>query len=182
MEHCLMRSTFMVNWFMFGISNMRTTFIIEILNNWRYISVFLAFDFCRFCVVTTRFFHPRHNGQWPPTSKYFYTRSYPLHYFLILIREKELVYFIELIYIKELVYVCFHLVVSMLSDHLRVIALIGWLDQGNSCICEMCLVLMQQFTYLCSKDTWHRYVIKTSINIFSLNWKTINWICIICRE
>ena len=103
MEHCLMRSTFMVNWFMFGISNMRTTFIIEILNNWRYISVFLAFDFCRFCVVTTRFFHPRHNGQWPPTSKYFYTRSYPLHYFLILIREKELVYFIELIYIKELV-------------------------------------------------------------------------------
>ena len=30
------------------------------------------------------FFHPRHNGQWtPPTSKDFYTRSYPLHYFLI---------------------------------------------------------------------------------------------------
>ena len=24
--------------------------------------------FCRFCVVI-RFFHPRHNGQWPPTSK-----------------------------------------------------------------------------------------------------------------
>ena len=33
------------------------------------------------------FFHPRHNGQWPPTSKDFYTRSYPLHYFLILILE-----------------------------------------------------------------------------------------------
>ena len=31
-------------------------------------SFFLAFDFCRFCVVT-RFFHPSHNGQWPPTSK-----------------------------------------------------------------------------------------------------------------
>ena len=30
-------------------------------------SVFLAFDFCRICVVI-RFFHPRHNGQWPPTS------------------------------------------------------------------------------------------------------------------
>ena len=28
----------------------------------------LAFDFCRFCLVI-RFFHPRHNGQWPPTSK-----------------------------------------------------------------------------------------------------------------
>ena len=27
------------------------------------------------------FFHPRHNGQWPPTSKDFYTRSYPLHLF-----------------------------------------------------------------------------------------------------
>ena len=49
---------------------------------------FLAFDFCRFCVVI-RFFHPRHNGQWPPTSKDFYTRSYPLHYFLIIILEKE---------------------------------------------------------------------------------------------
>ena len=31
---------------------------------------FLAFDFCRFCVVI-RFFHPRHNGQWP--------RFNPLH-------------------------------------------------------------------------------------------------------
>ena len=33
-------------------------------------SFFLAYDFCRFCVVI-RFFHPRHNGQWPPTSKDF---------------------------------------------------------------------------------------------------------------
>ena len=31
---------------------------------------FLAFDSCRFCVVIW-FFHPRHNGQWPPTSKDF---------------------------------------------------------------------------------------------------------------
>ena len=45
---------------------------------------FLAFDFWRFCLVI-RFFLPRHNGQWPPTSKDFYTRFYPLHYFLILI-------------------------------------------------------------------------------------------------
>jgi len=27
-----------------------------------FFSVFLAFDFCRFCVVI-RFFHPCHNGQ-----------------------------------------------------------------------------------------------------------------------
>ena len=53
-----------------------------------YFFIFLAFDFCRFCVVI-RFFHPRHNGQWPPTSKDFYTRSYALHYFLILILQKE---------------------------------------------------------------------------------------------
>ena len=31
---------------------------------------FYAFDFCGFCVVI-RFFHARHNGQWPPTSKDF---------------------------------------------------------------------------------------------------------------
>ena len=33
-----------------------------------FFAVFLAFDFCRFYVVI-RFFHPCHNGQWPPTSK-----------------------------------------------------------------------------------------------------------------
>ena len=33
-----------------------------------------------------------HNGQWPPTSKDFYTRSYPLYYFLVLILEKEPVF------------------------------------------------------------------------------------------
>ena len=50
--------------------------------------LFFAFDFCRFCVVI-RFFHQRHNGQWPPTSKDLYTRSYPLHYLLIIILENE---------------------------------------------------------------------------------------------
>ena len=35
--------------------------------------VFLAFDFCRFCVAI-RFFHPRHNGQYPPISKDFLSK------------------------------------------------------------------------------------------------------------
>ena len=42
--------------------------------------------------MAIRFFHPRHNGQWPSTSKDFYTRSYPLQYVLILILEKEPVF------------------------------------------------------------------------------------------
>ena len=46
----------------------------------KYWSIFLAFDFCCFCVVI-RFFHPHHKGQWPPTSKDFHTRFYPLHLF-----------------------------------------------------------------------------------------------------
>ena len=49
---------------------------------------FLAFDFCWFDMVI-RFFHARYNGKWPATLKDFYTRSYPLHYFLILFLEKE---------------------------------------------------------------------------------------------
>ena len=58
------------------------------IKQFRYaILFFLACDFCRFCVVI-QFFHLRHNGQWLPTSKDFYTGSYPLHYFLILILEK----------------------------------------------------------------------------------------------
>ena len=48
----------------------------------------LVFDFCPFRVVN-RFFHPRHNGQWPPTSKDFYPRFYPLHFNPILILEIE---------------------------------------------------------------------------------------------
>ena len=39
----------------------------------------LVFNFCRFCVVIL-FFHPRHNGQWLPTLKDFYTRSYNYWY------------------------------------------------------------------------------------------------------
>ena len=35
------------------------------------------------------FFSSLPQGQWPLTSKDFYTRSYPLHCFLILILEKE---------------------------------------------------------------------------------------------
>ena len=56
--------------------------------------------FCRFCVVI-RFFHPRHNGQWPLTLKDFYTRSYPLHYFLILILEKEPVFPFSMLSAKQ---------------------------------------------------------------------------------
>ena len=61
---------------------------------------FLVFYFCRFCVVIW-FFHPRQNGQWPPTSKDFYTRSYPLHYFLILILEKEPVFPVSMLSAKQ---------------------------------------------------------------------------------
>ena len=46
------------------------------INSFFYIFLFLFFynDFCRFCVVI-RFFHPRHNSQWPPTSKDFLTQN-----------------------------------------------------------------------------------------------------------
>ena len=46
------------------------------INRFFYIFLFLLFynDFCRFCVVI-RFFHPRHNGQWPPTSKDFLSQN-----------------------------------------------------------------------------------------------------------
>ena len=47
------------------------------------------------------FFHPSHNGQWPPTSKDFYTRSYPLHYFLILILKKEPVFPFSMLSAKQ---------------------------------------------------------------------------------
>ena len=62
--------------------------------------IFLTFDVCRFCVVI-RFFHPRHNGQLLPTSKDFYTRSYPLHYFLILILEKEPMFAVSMLSAKQ---------------------------------------------------------------------------------
>jgi len=35
--------------------------------------------FFRFCVVI-RSFHPRHNGQWPPTLKDFYLRFCQFHF------------------------------------------------------------------------------------------------------
>ena len=54
---------------------------------------------CFFCVVI-RFFHPR-RCQWPPTLKDFYTRSYPLHYFLILILEKEPVFPFSMLSAKQ---------------------------------------------------------------------------------
>ena len=59
---------------------------------------YLIFNFFNFFFFSVRllsvvrghwFFHPRHNGQWPPTSKDFYTRSYTLHYFLILFFRKS---------------------------------------------------------------------------------------------
>jgi len=46
-------------------------------------------------------FSPRHNGQCPPTAKGYYTRSYPLHYFLILILEKEPVIPISMLSAKQ---------------------------------------------------------------------------------
>ena len=46
-------------------------------------------------------FSSRHNGQWPPTLKDFYTRSYPLHYFLILILEKEPVFPLSMLSAKQ---------------------------------------------------------------------------------
>ena len=52
------------------------------------------------CVVIP-FFHPRQNGQWPPTSKDFYTRSYLLHFFLILILEKESVFPFSILSAKQ---------------------------------------------------------------------------------
>ena len=75
-------------------------FTIEgIIANFLFIFV-LPFDFCRFCVVI-RFFHPSHNGQWPLTSKDFYTRFYSLHYFLILILEKEPVFPFSMLSAKQ---------------------------------------------------------------------------------
>ena len=70
------------------------------MNREKKIWFFLAFDFWRFCVVI-RFFHPRHNGQLPPTLKDFYTRSYPLHYFLILFLEKEPVFPFSMLSAKQ---------------------------------------------------------------------------------
>ena len=54
--------------------------------------IFLAFDFCRLFLVIG-FFHPHHNGQWPPTSKDLHLWLYPLLFQpQILILEKEPVF------------------------------------------------------------------------------------------
>ena len=42
----------------------------QLPNHTLFFFVFLAFDFCQFCMVIW-FFHPRHNGQWPLTLKDF---------------------------------------------------------------------------------------------------------------
>ena len=47
-----------------------------------FIYIFLAFDFCRFCVVI-RLFNPRHNGQWPPTSKDFLSQILSITYIFL---------------------------------------------------------------------------------------------------
>ena len=54
---------------------------------WCYFSFFLALDFCRFCVVI-RFFHPRHNGQWPPTSNDFFLSQIVSITFIFLSSER----------------------------------------------------------------------------------------------
>ena len=59
------------------------------------IDAFLAFDFCRFCVVI-RYFHPRHNGQRPPTSKDFYPRFYPWHFYILILQKEPAFPFIML--------------------------------------------------------------------------------------
>ena len=73
-----------------------TTICVLSINHLALISLLLIIVFGRSTFVGSAwsfvFFHPHHNGQWPPTSKDFYTRSYPLHYFHILILGKEPVF------------------------------------------------------------------------------------------
>ena len=52
------------------IAYLWTQFILSYAYQFLFFLFFWAFVFCRFCAVI-RFFHPRHNGQWPPTSKDF---------------------------------------------------------------------------------------------------------------
>ena len=48
----------------------------------------LAFDFCRFCVVI-QFFHPRHNGQWLPTSKDFLSHILSITFIFLFQRKSQ---------------------------------------------------------------------------------------------
>ena len=64
--------------------NMWVTMVMEVI----FVSVFLAFNFCPFWVVI-RFFHPRHNGQWPPTLKDFLSQILSITFiFPLLILKK----------------------------------------------------------------------------------------------
>ena len=65
-----------------------------------YCSYFLTFDYCRFRVVI-RFFHPRQNGQWPPTLKDLCPRFYPLHFNPILTLQKEPVFPFSMLSAKQ---------------------------------------------------------------------------------
>ena len=65
-----------------------------------FLKFFFRVRFCRFYVVI-QFFHPCDNGQWSPTLKDFYTKSYPLHYCLILILQKEPVFPFSMLSAKQ---------------------------------------------------------------------------------
>ena len=49
---------------------------------------FLAFDILSFCVVI-RFFHPRHNGQWPQTSKDFLSQILSITFYISYLNSWE---------------------------------------------------------------------------------------------
>ena len=62
---------------------------------------FFSFRLCWFCVVIW-FLHPLYNGQWPPTSVYFYPRFYPqLFYCPILILVNEPVFLYSMLSSKQ---------------------------------------------------------------------------------
>ena len=74
--------------------------LISLQSKWKYINFFYRSTFVG-SAWSFFFFHPRHNGQWPPTSKDFYIRSYPLHYCLNLILEKEPVFPFPMLIAKQ---------------------------------------------------------------------------------
>ena len=52
-----------------------------------FLDFFLVFDFCRFCVII-RFFHTRHNGQWPLTSKDFLSQILSITFIYLMKLDK----------------------------------------------------------------------------------------------
>ena len=64
---------------------------------------FLAFDFCRFCAVI-RFLIPATTANDLWLRKNFHTRSYQLHYFLILFLEKKPVFLFSMFSAKQVNY------------------------------------------------------------------------------